>query len=112
MDYGLTDDPNVEVDEQDLTAQIRLIRRDSPYCGVSMMCGSLRAKGIRVNRERVRSALRSIDPLSVALRWPALVTRRQPYSVAGPNSLWHIGNVMLQYFVIDFFKFFYYRLSS
>lgn len=56
-----------------------------------MMWGSLRSRGVKVSRERIRSALQSIDPLSRALRWPAGLTRRQPYSVAGPNSLWHIG---------------------
>ena len=91
LDYGLTTDPNTEVSDQELTSIIMLIRQDSPYSGVSMVCGSLRARGIKVTRERVRSTLRSIDPLSVALRWPGGATKRRPYSVAGPNSLWHIG---------------------
>ncbi len=56
-----------------------------------MMYGSLRSRGVKVTRERVRSVLRSVDPLGSALRWPAGVTKRRPYSVAGPNSLWHIG---------------------
>ena len=46
---------------------------------------------MKVTRERVRQSLRSIDPIGVVLRWPAGATRRRPYSVAGPNSLWHIG---------------------
>ena len=45
----------------------------------------LGAKGVKVTRDR--------DPIGVALRWPAGATRRQPYSVAGPNSLWHIGKL-------------------
>ena len=58
------------------------------------MCyGSLRAQGIKVTRERVRTALRLIDPLNSAQRWPLLITRRHPYSVPGPNSLWHIGKI-------------------
>ena len=51
-----------------------------------MIWGSIRSRGVKVSRERVCSALQSIDPLSRALRWPAGLTRRQPYSVAGPNS--------------------------
>ena len=70
---------------------IRLIRQDNLYSGVSMICGSLRARGMKVTRERVHQSLRSIDPIGVALRWPGGATRRRPYSVAGPNSLWHIG---------------------
>ena len=91
IEYGLSTDADSEVNDEELTSLIELIRQDAPYSGVSMMCGSLRARGIKVTRERVRSTLRSIDPLSVALRWPAGATRRRPYSVAGPNSLWHIG---------------------
>ena len=56
-----------------------------------MVCGSLRAKGVKVTRERVRNILRSTDPLGSVRRWPLGLIRRQPYSVAGPNSLWHIG---------------------
>ena len=56
-----------------------------------MVCGSLRAKGVKVTRDRVRNILRSTDPLGSARRWPLSTIRRQPYSVAGPNSLWHIG---------------------
>lgn len=84
-------DPSTEVNDQELTSTINLIRQNTPYFGVSMMCGTLRARGIRVTRERVRTTLRTIDPLSSALRWPAGATKRCPYSVAGPNSLWHIG---------------------
>ena len=72
---------------------IRSIRQETVYSGVSMTWGSLRAKGVKVTRERVRQALRSIDPIGVALRWPAGATKRRPYSVAGPNSLWHIGKI-------------------
>lgn len=39
------------------------------------------------------NALRTADPLSAALRWPGGLTVRRPYSVAGPNSLWHIGEL-------------------
>ena len=87
----MTADPNVEVSDQELTSTIELIRQDTPYSGASMMCGSLRARGLRVTQERVHSTLRSVDPLGSALRWPTGATRRRPYSVAGPNSLWHIG---------------------
>lgn len=88
-------DPNAEVSDQELTSTINLIRQNTPYSGVNMMCGTLRARGIKVTRERVRTLLRTIDPLSSALRWPAGATRCRPYSVAGPNSLWHIGTYTL-----------------
>jgi hypothetical protein len=45
-----------------------------------------------VSRDRVRQVLRSIDPLAAATRWPPSIIRRKPYSVPGPNSLWHIDS--------------------
>ena len=62
-----------------------------------MMWGSLRGLGIVVTRERVRNTLRSIDPIGGSRRWPANVTTRRPYSVPGPNSLWHIGKTHSRY---------------
>ena len=82
----MTADPNVEVSDQELTSMIELIRQE-----FSLICGSLGARGLRVTRKRVRSTLRSVDPLGSALRWPTGATTRQPYSVAGPKSLWHIN---------------------
>lgn len=58
-----------------------------------MLYGSIRARGIKVTREEVRSTLRFLDPLGSSLRSPSGATSRRPYSVPGPNSLWHIGTV-------------------
>lgn len=87
----MVNDPTDEISNEDLTSLIKQIRLDTPYAGVSMTYGSVRARGLKVTRERIRSTLRSIDPLNSALRWPAGLTKRRPYSVPGPNSLWHIG---------------------
>ena len=58
-----------------------------------MAMGTLRAGGYKVTRARIQSALRSQDSLSAAMRWPGGITRRRVYSVAAPNSLWHIGMI-------------------
>ena len=56
-----------------------------------MLLGQLRARRCAVTRARVGQVMREIDPLNVALRGPRGLTTRRPYSVPGPNSLWHIG---------------------
>ena len=94
------EDPSSGISDADLVSLIRQIRMDMPYSGVSMVCGSLRARGFNITREKVRSALRSIDPLASASRWSAEITRRRPYSVAGPNSLWHIGEYYLLFVLL------------
>ena len=90
MEFELLDDPTTAISDGDLQALIQQIREESPNCGISMMFGNIRSRGIKVTRERVRVAIKSVDPLGGALRWPAKIKRR-PYSVGGPNSLWHIG---------------------
>lgn len=65
-----------------------------------MAAGLFRSRGYRVTRSRIRSALRSEDPISSVLHWPGGLTRRHMYSVAGPNSLWLIG--IYRYDIISF----------
>jgi hypothetical protein len=80
--------------DNDLITIIQQIRRDAPYSAVQMMWGSLRERGVRVARDKLREILRSMDPLGSARRWPPAMIKRRPYSVEsvpGPNSLWHIG---------------------
>ncbi|XP_072025022.1 LOW QUALITY PROTEIN: uncharacterized protein [Amphiura filiformis] len=52
----------------------------------------LNMQGYKIQRSRVRQSLLRVDPGGAALR-VAPPTQRRTYSVAGPNSLWHIdGN--------------------
>ena len=60
-----------------------------------------------VSRERLRNAVRVTDPINRALRWRGVLTARRPYSVPGPNALWHIGRYVqcvqcMQYFISYF----------
>ena len=87
----MLDDPSMDMASEDLASFVSEMQRTTAHVGESVVTERLRSLGYRVSRERVRQALRSTDPLSSALRWPGGLTRRRPYSVAGPNSLWHIG---------------------
>lgn len=64
---------------------------EHPLVGQSFVWGVIRSQGFQVTRECVRQMLRRCDPVGTASRWQGLATPRQPYSVPGPNSLWHIG---------------------
>ena len=57
--------------------------------GYSMVQGHLRNMGIKVQRDRIRASIKWVDPQNSRLIWATVVSRRS-YSVAGPNSLWHI----------------------
>ena len=90
-DFEMLTDPASTLTDEELTQLVIRIHSESPTIGTSLVAGRIRALGYKVTRERIRTTLREIDPLSTALRWPGGVSRRCPYSVAGPNSLWHIG---------------------
>ena len=87
----MTEDPSSHISDSDLMSFVRMERLRTPTIGESLLTGSLRSHGYHVTRDRIRHALHSSDPLGSALRWPGGLSRRHPYSVAGPNSLWHIG---------------------
>ena len=91
VEFDLVESPLLELSDDDLLELVRQLQQDNPDVGESMAVGFVRSRGFRVSRARIRNALRASDPLSTALRWPGVITRRRVYSVAGPNSLWHIG---------------------
>ena len=88
--FGLLRDPQNTLSDQDLVTVLGQLRQEHPNIGETMVIGHLRAMGYRVPREKVRRIIRATDPINTALRWRSLTPRR-PYSVPGPNSLWHIG---------------------
>ena len=93
-EFGLTESQRESISEDELELIIHQIRRDFPSLGQTLVWGRLRSMGYGVTGESVRVAIRSIDPINTALRWRETSTRRT-YSMPGPNSLWHIGD--LQY---------------
>ena len=88
-------DPDRQISDANLIDFIQRERDRNPSIGESLVSGSLRAEGYVVSRERVGQGLRSLDPLGAAARLPGRPSHRQPYSVAGPLSLWHIGMLFL-----------------
>lgn len=86
---GLTLDSFTDVSDRELDAAVRDFRSRHPHCGQVITHGYLNSVGIHVQRYRVRESIARIDPLGSLLHRRQPVTRRR-YSVAGPNSLWHI----------------------
>jgi hypothetical protein len=79
------------VTDAQLRTMIREWKSEMPAIGKTLVVGRLHASGVYVTRERVRCAIRAVDPLNTSLQAPRGLTRRQAYSVPAPNSLWHIG---------------------
>ena len=89
QEYGISEmDCRIAISDEDLQ---EFVSQQLPTMGQTMIWGKLRSMRIKVTRERVRQAMRECDPINNALRWQGQLVQRRPYSVPGPNSLWHLG---------------------
>ena len=73
----------------------------TPNIGRRRFIGTLRSRGLRIQRWRVSDCLHRVDPVGTALRWRMTIHRRK-YFVPTPNSLWHIdsGHKLIRYKLI------------
>lgn len=71
----------------DLDRTVTHILQNTPNAGEVYVLGSLRARGIRVQRWRVRQSLHRVDPIGRSFRRRHAICRRV-YSVQAPNQLW------------------------
>jgi len=92
-EFGMLDEPATNISDGELRVFVEDVRRNEPESGEVIVMGELRSHGYRVTRHRVRHAIQLSDPLNTPLRWGAGIVTRRPYSVPGPNSLWHIGKL-------------------
>ena len=69
QEFGLLNDPSVEINDAELQIVLSQLRRTFPQLGEKMIIGHLRSLGYNVTRSRVRNAVRVTDPINVALRW-------------------------------------------
>ena len=88
-EFGLAGALQRDITDTDLDEVVTAFIEAHPTSGQRMLIGYLRSSGLYVSRQRARDSLNRIDPRGVALRLRHTLHRRQ-YSVAGPNSLWHV----------------------
>ncbi|CAI5692486.1 unnamed protein product [Oreochromis niloticus] len=82
----------VDISNQELNGLVTDILQNTPNAGEVYILGSLRSRGLRVQRWRVRQSLQEVDPIGRAFRRRHAI-RRRIYSVQAPNHLWHFdGN--------------------
>lgn len=85
VDYGSF----INISNDDLDRLITEVLRQTPGSGETYITGSLRGRGIRVQRWRVRERLRIVDPVGRALRGRRAIQRRV-YNVSVPNQVWYV----------------------
>ena len=85
------------ISDEELGSIIQTVRQNHPQMGETITTGIIHSiTGCRVSRHRIRRSIRVVDPLFTSLRWRNELVARRPYSVRGPNVLWHIG-MSIQY---------------
>ena len=77
------------ITHKELCDVLRTILDTLPDVGETILTGALRARGIYVQRRRIRDAIMEIDPVNRALRRTISVVRRI-YSVSSTNALWYV----------------------
>lgn len=89
-EFGLEDSFSEITDEQ-LDNEIQNIINLTPYSGESYVRGSLKGRGVIVQRSRIRDSLKRTDGVARAVRRKYAIYRRT-YNVFGSNHLWHIDS--------------------
>ena len=90
IEYGIFDSFS-EISDEELDTHIENILHLTPYSGEVYVIGSLKARNVNVQRERVRESLLRVEPIGRQMRRRYAICRRV-YSVPGPNYLWHIDS--------------------
>ncbi|XP_072558004.1 uncharacterized protein [Paramormyrops kingsleyae] len=79
--------------DSDLDERVQEVVNGNDELGVESVRARLIGIGVVVQRQRVWQSLNRIDPGAAAHRAMSHRLHRRTYSVAGPNSLWHLdGN--------------------
>ncbi|CAG2191379.1 uncharacterized protein LOC143054556 [Mytilus galloprovincialis] len=84
------------IPDDELHELVKNIQTEFPEAGYQTIRSILSSKGHKIQRQRVRNAVKAVDPDGVAFRRLFLSVhriQRRTYNVRAPRSLWHIdGN--------------------
>ena len=80
------------ISETDLDTALTDIKESHSSCGEVMIQGHLLCNGIKVPRERLRSAIHRVDHTNIISRRSSAI-RRRVYTTPHPNAVWYLdGN--------------------
>ena len=91
-EYGINYERFSGLTQTEVEIEVESVKNSHPNSGEVMVQGHLTCKGIHVQREKVRKAIRAVDPEGVENRKQKPIKRRV-YTNPFPNYVWHIdGN--------------------
>ena len=79
--FGLMTSDYTNLTNGQIDEHVRDILQSTPRVGLSLLRGALRARGLNVQRERVRESINRVDPLSRTIHHTEFITRR---TMCGP----------------------------
>ena len=88
-EYDMSSTPECfsNISDDEIDHLVKFVLQMSPNSGERMVMGWFKARGIFVQRWRVRNSIWRVDPVSRELRRKT-VTQRRIYNVPTPNALW------------------------
>lgn len=93
LDYGLQYIQEFsQMSDADLDELVTTFVSNFPSAGQKTLAGYLLSQGHHIQRWKIRESLLRVDPWGVEQRSRRILHRRK-YTVAGPNSLWHIDGM-------------------
>ena len=90
-DLGVRASDFSSVSDAELDGLVSSIIDLYPRSGQKTVSGRLRSQGYKVQRDRIREAIRRVDPSGVEARLQSVLHRRK-YYVRSPNSLMDTTN--------------------
>ena len=78
-----------DITDADLDIMVEDVLSMLPNSGELMVRGALRARGVRIQRRRLREAIWRVDPTGREMRRRFTIQRRV-YNVTSPNALWYV----------------------
>lgn len=69
-DFGLSVAATyLQISDAEFDGVVNDIKKEFPNCGLRMLNGHLRRKGIRITQDRLRECMHRTDPIGSAVRW-------------------------------------------
>lgn len=92
-----------DISDEELDELVKAKISEFPTIGYKSIMGHIESEGHRVQRDRLMSSVRRVDPVGVMFRNVFLKTyriKRRVYNVRAPMALWHIdsNHKLIRYF--------------
>ena len=89
-EHGIEQRTFSDISDDQLVDVVIELKRNHPNDGYVLMEGHLRAMGLKIQRWKIRAAVKFVDGEGVEARKTKTIKRRS-YSVPCPHYMWHIG---------------------